>query len=122
MEEINCYTDASYSKDVGGSFIGYKIGDEPMIIKFLDGIKNTAAEVTAAEICILTAVSHYPDQIINLYTDCQKVVDTDYHLNNVKIHKMIGHMKGTDDIHQTNFKVVDKATRKALRQRRKDII
>jgi hypothetical protein len=31
-------------------------------------------------------------------------------------------MKGTDDIHQTNFKVVDKATRKALRQRRKDII
>jgi hypothetical protein len=122
MTEINCYTDASYAKDVGGSFIGYKIADEPLEIKFLDGIKNTAAEVIAAETCILTAILRYPDQVINLYTDCQKVVDAGYHLSNVKIYKMVGHMKGTNDIHQTRFKVVDKATRKALRQRRKELI
>lgn len=119
MQEIDCYTDASYAKDVGGSFIGYKIGDDVIQLQFLLGVKNCEAEEIAADKCIVAARSQYPNHMINLYTDCQKVVNTNKS-NNVIVHKMIGHMKGTTDIHQTRFKTVDKATIKALRQRRNE--
>lgn len=121
MQQIDCYTDASYSKDVRGSYIGYIIDNNEVKLQFLEGVKNSEAEEIAAALCIEIAKSRYPDYIINLYTDCQKVVNNT-NINNVKVHKMIGHMKGNNDIHQTRFKVVDKATRKALRQKRKEII
>ena len=42
---IDAYTDASYSKELGGSVIGYKIGDLPIQTEFINDTKNTQAEL-----------------------------------------------------------------------------
>ncbi|VBB18064.1 hypothetical protein YASMINEVIRUS_527 [Yasminevirus sp. GU-2018] len=134
---ISCYTDASYSKEVGGSVIGYKIGDGEVQTLFLLNVKNTEAEITAVQRCIDTVVNGYDNMLdnnptnpvndyeIHIYTDCQRVVqkfeDGEYPYN-VEVRKMIGHMKKADKDHnQLIFTQVDRATRKELRKRLKTV-
>ena len=123
MNSIDCYTDASYSKEVGGSIIGYKIGDEPIVTEFLDNIKNTQAELIAVERCIATCKEKYPTYQIHIYTDCQKAIQNqNNNTNDVIYHKMIGHIKKSlRDDKQTIFSLVDKITRKELRKKYKEI-
>ncbi len=52
MENIKCFTDASYSKEIEVSVIGYKVGDAQIILKHLPQIKNTQAELYAVDKCI----------------------------------------------------------------------
>lgn len=119
---IECYTDASYSKQANGSFIGFKIGDESIVTVFLPEIKNTQAELAAIDRCISECESRYPGYQIHIYTDCQKAVNNDYG-DNIILHKMIGHVKkGMCDDKQQIFATVDKATRKELRKKHKEIL
>jgi len=120
--DVDCYTDASYAKDVGGSVIGFKIGDELINTQFLDKIKNTEAEVLAVKLCVERCVKMYkdvnPNLRIHIYTDCQKAIGLIFD-ENVVFHKMIGHMKNRlKDEKQMIFTQVDKLTRKKLRERR----
>lgn len=120
MNSIDCYTDASYSKEVGGSIIGYKIGDEQIVTEFLDKIKNTQAELIAVDRCIATCKEKYPNYQIHIYTDCQKAIQNQ-NTNDVIYHKMIGHIKKSlRDDKQTIFSCVDKLTRKELRKKHKE--
>jgi hypothetical protein len=119
MREIDCFTDASYSKEVGGSIIGYKIGNDAIVTEFLFGIKNTEAEIKAIEKCLLKCEESYSDYVIHIYTDCQKALNMQF--DNVIFHKMKGHMKKCDkDDKQLIFTQVDKITRYELRQRMKN--
>lgn len=114
---IECFTDASYSKEVGGSVIGYKIGDSPIVTDFCENIKNTQAEVLAVRKCIEKCKEDHPDHQIHVYTDCQKVMMMDFE-QDIIFHKMIGHMKNSEkDDKQLIFTQVDRMTRKVLRQR-----
>jgi len=118
---VDCYTDASYSKEIKGSIIGYKIGDDPIVTEFLDQVKNTQAEIMAIEKCITLCKKKYPDHKIHIYTDCQKAIKSNYG-SNVEIHKMIGHIKKSlQDDKQKIFSSVDKITRKELRKIYKDL-
>lgn len=122
MQEIDCYTDASYAKDVGGSVIGYKIGNNPIQLLFLEGIKNTEAEVMAARRCVEETELLYPNRRINLHTDCQEVMSQEFAYH-VRLFKMKGHMKKKlMNNKQLVFREVDKAARKTLRQRREEMI
>lgn len=123
--EVDCYTDASYAKDVGGSVIGYKIGDDPIKTRFLNKVKNTEAEVFAVKLCVELCVEKYkamnPGLKINIYTDCQKALGLNFE-DDVVLHKMIGHMKNRlKDEKQLIFTKVDKLTRKKLRARRQEM-
>lgn len=114
---INCYCDASYSKQAQGSVIGYKIGDHEIETQFLAEIKNTEAEIVAAKICIEKANAMYPNKIVCIYTDCQKVMKLYANCDGIIMHKMIGHMKtALKDKNQKIFTTVDRATRKELRR------
>jgi len=116
---IDCYTDASYAKDVGGSVIGYKIGDLDIQTKFLEGVKNTEAEIMAVRECVRLCQELYPGSTINIHTDCQKALQLDFGTG-VVLHKMVGHMKNSlKDDKQLIFTQVDRLARKKLRQRRK---
>jgi hypothetical protein len=122
--DVDCYTDASYAKDVGGSVIGFKIGDEPIKTRFLDKIKNTEAEVLAVKLCVERCVKMYkdtnPNLRIHIYTDCQKAMGLIFN-ENVVFHKMIGHMRNQfKDEKQLMFTQVDKLTRKKLREKRRE--
>lgn len=123
---IDCYTDASYAKFAGGSFIGYKIGNNPIQIVYLENTKNTQAEVRAVDICIDAASILYPNAQLHIHTDCQKVIkkytNGDYP-EHVITHKMIGHIQEEliTDEKQIIFSQVDRAARKALRTRMKII-
>jgi ribonuclease HI len=113
---IECYTDASYSTQANGSVIGYKIGDNQIVIDFLPEVKNTQAELIAVNNCIKYCQESYPGNQIHIYTDCQKAVRLDYG-ENVIMHKMIGHIKkDLRDDKQKIFALVDKETRKELRR------
>jgi hypothetical protein len=121
LKSIDCYTDASYSKEINGSFIGYKIGDMPVRTQFLKNIKNTQAEIQAVEICIDIASKIYPSIELHIHTDCQKVVDSnDIYPKHITMHKMVGHMKRADrNDKQQIFSHVDITVRKALRRQLK---
>lgn len=118
---IDCYTDASYSKEVGGSVIAYKINDMDIRTKYLNGIKNTEAEIKGVDRCIKIASEMYLNSEIHIYTDCQKVLELESegkYPDNVIVHKMKGHMKGElRDNNQQIFSQVDKRARKLLRVR-----
>lgn len=122
MIEIDCYTDASYAKDVGGSIIGYKIGSASIETEFLAEIKNTEAEIIAVKTCVRKCIDLYKDTDldirIHIYTDCQKAMELKFN-EDVVFHKMIGHMKSAlKDEKQKIFTLVDKETRKKLRMKR----
>jgi len=125
QEIINCYTDASYSKEVGGSVIAYKINDMPIRTKYLNSVKNTEAEIKGVDRCIDIASKMYLNSEIHIYTDCQKVLELESegkYPENVLVHKMKGHMKGElRDKNQQIFSCVDKRARKMLRIRLKAI-
>ena len=74
---IDCYCDASYSKEVGGSVIAYKIGNLPIRLSYLDKVKNTEAEIQAVDKCIEIVSELYGNEnfIIYIHTDCQKVIE-----------------------------------------------
>lgn len=122
---IDCYTDASYSKEVGGSIIAYKINNMPIRSKYLNGVKNTEAEIKGVDRCIEIASDMYLNSEIHIYTDCQKVLELKAegkYPDNVIVHKMKGHMKGAlRDNNQHIFSQVDKRARKLLRIRLKAI-
>lgn len=120
MIEIECYTDVSYAKDVGGSVIAYKISNQPIHLEFLEGVKNTQGEIKAIELCIKKIIDNYnlppKSYIIHIFTDCQKAIDSVYP-EYVKTHKMEGHIKKSmRNNRQQIFATVDKAARKELRR------
>jgi len=122
-ERIDCYTDASYGKDVGGSYIGYKIGDRPVQLQYLEGVKNTQAEVIAVIQCVEQARALYPELGINVYTDCQKVILKLARPEGVEYYKVKGHRGGAAvDDRPPPFVEVDRATRRALRKARKELL
>ena len=91
VNSIDCYTDASYAKEVGGSVIGYKIGDHPIFTDFLVNVKNTEAEMSAVKLCIDLASELYPNAEIHIHTDCQKAVNSaNEYPAYVVMHKMRG--------------------------------
>ena len=113
---IDCYTDASYSKEANGSFIGYIIGDEPMVTEFCLEIKNTQGELMAIEKCLSVCNTKYPDHQIHIHTDCQKAIDQYQENGSIVFHKMQGHMKKSlMNDKQKIFSLVDRRTRKELR-------
>jgi hypothetical protein len=125
LVEINCYTDASYAKDIKGSIIGYKIGNRPIVTKYLKDIKNTEAELIAVKKCIEDGHKLYPNQILNIYTDCQRATigkpnDTFDILDPlVQMHKIKGHVKKADrDDKAIVFAQVDQKVRKVLKRSR----
>lgn len=123
--DVDCYTDASYAKDVGGSVIGFKIGDDPIKTCYLTEIKNTEAEVFAVKLCVERCVAKYkdahPNLRVHIYTDCQKAMGLEF-TEDIVFHKMIGHMKNElKDEKQMIFTQVDKLTRKKLREKRYEI-
>lgn len=121
MTIFNVYTDASYSKEVGGTVIGYSIRcsssqqDFGMTLEFLDQIKNTEGEMIATDRAIQKCKEMNPNCHINLYTDCQKA--TKLEIPNVTFHKVVGHSKKSEkDEHDFAFSIVDRAARKRLRE------
>jgi len=119
-DSINVYTDASYSKELGGSVIGYKIDDQAIHTEFISDIKNTQAELLAIKKCISLTTKYRIGCIIRIHTDCQKALQETYPPNVVMI-KMSGHMKRADmDEDQKIFSMVDRLTRKTLRSLLKD--
>lgn len=118
---IDAYTDASYSKEIGGSVIGYKIDNLPICIEFVNDIKNTQAELMAIERCISLSAIHHPESVIRIHTDCQKA-QKEIYPPNIIIVKVIGHMKNKfKNERQKEFSKVDKLTRKTLRIMLKEI-
>lgn len=125
FEEINCYTDASYSKEKSKSVIAYKISDQQIKTIILDDTKNTQTELYGIEFCIKYTIQNYPAvKIINIHTDCQNAWKQNYtiyknsdnlpiEINLIKIkgHKKMVLMDNKDLI----FKQVDKMARKTLR-------
>ena len=116
---LKVYTDASYSKEADGSVIGYLIAhnNETIYYKldFLDKVKNTEAEVTAVISAIEKCQEINKDSKIIIFTDCQKAIKMNFH--NVIFQKVIGHSKKCDkDEDDIMFNIVDKGTRKRLRE------
>ena len=62
--EINCYTDASYSKEKAISVVACIINGEPIQTLFYPNIKNTQAEILGIEYCINYCLNNY----LNYYT------------------------------------------------------
>ncbi len=127
QQQINCYTDASYSKEKAMSVVAYKIGENSIKKIFLPNLKNTQAEIFGIEHCIEQCLSEYKlinsdNLILNIYTDCQnawkhnfsyliKTKNVQLNLIKVKGHQKKIHMNSHDLI----FKQVDKYARKTLR-------
>ena len=136
--EINCYTDASYSKEKAISVVACIINGEPIQTLFYPNIKNTQAEILGIQYCINYCLNNYTKQhinkqilfnellTINIYTDCQNAwkhnfVSINANINtntNVKVNlfKVKGHQKKSNmNEHDLIFKQVDKHARKILR-------
>jgi quinolinate synthase len=72
-------------------------------------------------LCIAECEKTYPGSQIHVHTDCQKAIRSKYP-ENVRMHKMIGHVKkDLRDEKQTIFAMVDRAVRKELRKKHKEI-
>ena len=123
MNQINCYTDASYSNKKNIAVVAYKINDLPIQILTFAGYKNTQAELAGIVHCINFCSVNYVDiKQINIYTDCQNAWKQDYteltmnkftiNLIKIKGHQKIANMKTPEDL---IFKSVDKMARKVLR-------
>lgn len=124
---VDCYTDASYAKEIGGSVISYQIGNLPICTIFLENIKNTEAEIKAVDACIKSVLEIYPIENTNIqihiHTDCQKVIALSIkgnYADNIIFSKMEGHVKKSiRNDKQMIFSKVDRAARKELRRRLK---
>jgi hypothetical protein len=126
-EHINCYTDASYSKEKATSVIAYKIGTNSIDKIILSNVKNTQAEIFGIEHCIEQCLLEYDstktnELILNIYTDCQNAWKHDFNrlikTKNVQLTliKVKGHQKKINmNSHDLIFKEVDKYARKTLR-------
>lgn len=113
---ITCFTDASYSQHKRLSVIGYKIGDNDVMLEELPYIKNTQAEMYAVIKCIRVCRELYPNSDIELFTDCQKAVRADNYPDYVSVKKIKGHKKkALKDANDKIFSTVDKAVRKHMR-------
>jgi hypothetical protein len=127
QQQINCYTDASYSLEKAMSVVAYKIGEKSIEKIFLPNLKNTQAEIFGIEHCITQSLLEYDltknnELILNIYTDCQNAWKQDFcHLIKIKnVHlnliKVKGHQKKINmNSHDLIFKEVDKYARKTLR-------
>lgn len=113
---INCFTDASYSQQKKISVVGYKIQNSNVILEILNDVKNTEAELYAIQKCIDICKIKFPNNKINIYTDCQRALKNNY-AENIIITKVEGHKKkaAKNDIDMI-FSGVDKAVRKKLRE------
>lgn len=110
---INCFTDASYSKEKGASVIAYKIGNDIINTKIMYNMKNSEAEKYGVEIVYNLANNKYPNSFIKIYTDCKNIK---YSQNNLKIYWIKGHTKSNDRTdNDLIFREVDKKARKVLR-------
>lgn len=67
MESVDCYSDASYMKELGLSIIGYKIGNNDIITEELIDIKNTQAELIVIERILEFRNTYMFGQHINIY-------------------------------------------------------
>lgn len=127
FQNIDCYTDASYSKEVDGSVISYKIGNMPIQSAYLANVKNTQAEIYAVDKCIKIVTELHADENIHIHihTDCQKVIElasNGKYPSFISTYKMKGHLKGAlRNDKQRIFSKVDKQARKDLRRRLKII-
>ena len=115
---IECFTDASYSKEKSASVVAYKIHDEPIQTIIYENVKNTEAELNGILLCIDYCIEHYPHEDITIYTDCQNAFKQDYSDKpiNLNLIKVKGHQpKKEMDSKDLIFKSVDKIARKMLR-------
>lgn len=117
MEQVKCFTDASYSQQKGLSVIGYKIGENEIVLDRLPGVKNTQAELVAIDRCISECNRLYSDNVlIIIHTDCQRALKNQY-VGNVLVVKIKGHKKKVlRDEDDAVFSTVDKAVRRMLRR------
>ena len=115
-QTINCFTDASYSQQKKISVVGYKIQNNNVILEILNDVKNTEAELYAIQKCIDVCKTKFPNNKINIYTDCQRALKNNY-ADNITITKVEGHKKKAvkNDI-DIIFSSVDKTVRKKLRE------
>lgn len=113
---IKCFTDASYSQHKNLAVVGYKIGEDKIVLKKLPYTKNTLAELIAINLCISACNIKYPGSNIIIFTDCQRALKNNYP-KNVEIKKIKGHKKGSlKDENDLIFSTVDKKVRKAMRK------
>ena len=121
MESIKCFTDASYSKDISLCVIGYMVGDSKVSIEYIPDMKNTQGELHAIDRCIEKCNQLHPDSQMEIYTDCSRALKNDYG-DEVTIVKIKGHLKKALRTENDNlFRKVDRAVRKALRKRVKEL-
>jgi hypothetical protein len=112
---IKCFTDASYSQQKKLSIIGYKIGDLQIMLELLPDVKNTQAELYAIDKCIEVCNKLYPNEVIIIFTDCQRAFKNQYE-HNITLQKIEGHKKSIlKDDNDKIFSTVDKAVRRCLR-------
>jgi ribonuclease HI len=117
-ELIECYTDASYSKEKSTSVVAFKIGNAPICTKILKNVKNTEAEIEGIRECLrLCELIYGVDKMVNIYTDCSKAFQTTFNTNmNFIIIKVKGHQRKSEmNENDLIFKEVDKFARKTLR-------
>jgi len=115
---IECYTDASYSKEKSVSVVAYKINDEPIQTIIYENVKNTEAELNGILFCIDYCIENYPSEYIIIYTDCQNAFKQNYSDKsiNLTLVKIKGHQpKREMNSNDLIFKMVDKMARKMLR-------
>jgi len=121
-EIIEYFTDASFSPQNKIAVVGFKIRSNPNIqTEIIYDTKSTTAELLGIQKCIDNFCINNTSCII--YTDCSKAVmlELDYKMNNPTINlyikKIDGHKptKIKDDTDR-EFALVDKYTRKKLRQ------
>ena len=112
---IKCFTDASYSQQKKLSVIGYKVGNLQIILELLPDVKNTQAELYAIDKCIELCKQLYPDEVIIIFTDCQRAFKNQCE-HNIMLQKIEGHKKSIlKDDDDKIFSTVDKAVRRYLR-------
>jgi hypothetical protein len=109
--EVKIYLDASYSPQARKGVIGCLIvsDQETLIVEETEAQGSTNCELEAWKY-FQPLIQQYPEAIV--HTDCQKLFQLYSDTHNLV--KVVGH--GKTGMVDPNFKKVDKATRKYLRQ------
>jgi hypothetical protein len=121
---IDCFCDASANRQYNHfSVIAFKVGDQDIVVKKLNGVKAHEAEVTAATTCIAECRKLNPGFDIHLFTDCLEVVKT-LNTSDVQVTKVPGHWPNgvklntseCTDAQYEIYRTVDMAARKRERE------
>ena len=129
MNLVEYYSDASFSPPNHIAIVGFKIKVSDIIYtKTIFDTKNTDAELIGIQQCINHFIINYDNTKFKLviYTDCAKAIQvkeqfkTENKLGEFEIIKIEGHKPTRlKDANDKQFSIIDKYTRKLLRQRLK---